>query len=483
MNSPDEAPKLSPWPFLLADVLLLGAAYYVAAQHPGALTGTPLIVAGSLVFTGAVITVIPFLVNHARRQELALAERQREIAALAQSTSASAEQLSIAVASLHGIAESASRAAKLAEQLPLRLQEKIHEFKEQLNEVSLTENEALSQEVNTLRAAETERIESVLTTVRKLSSEFARLEAASRSNVTELGETLAKFTTSAEQAAAEATTSLAALRAGAEKSLAAAHATSMRSIEDTLSRALAEIDAKLATLSGHLTAKVESAAEALDGRIAALHAATQASGQAAVEPQRSQPAPAPSEPAPVATPAPITSPAAAASAAPVSVPPTAPARKSEPAKAGATPAPREETEVPADEAKPARRRAHRRPEAETEPLLGLELPPAANEDFSQPSPDDQADSSVSADGFTRLLVTSYIGIGNKLFIRGEGPGLNWEHGTPLQFVSIGKWRWETAESNGPVRARLYKNDEVECPSLGEIVIEPAHQKEVRANFH
>jgi hypothetical protein len=80
------------------------------------------------------------------------------------------------------------------------------------------------------------------------------------------------------------------------------------------------------------------------------------------------------------------------------------------------------------------------------------------------------------------LVTAYIGIGNKLFVRGSGAGLNWDRGTPLQFVSIGKWRWETSESGAPVQARLYKNDQIECAAVGEITLQPGHQHEVRATF-
>ena len=89
---------------------------------------------------------------------------------------------------------------------------------------------------------------------------------------------------------------------------------------------------------------------------------------------------------------------------------------------------------------------------------------------------------ISSDGATRLIATSYIGIGNRLFIRGEGPGLSWEKGIPLQFVSIGKWRWETPDASGPVHFKLYKNDEVECPGLGTLELEPGHQQEVIAKF-
>jgi len=111
------------------------------------------------------------------------------------------------------------------------------------------------------------------------------------------------------------------------------------------------------------------------------------------------------------------------------------------------------------------------------------MPPPSDE-YSQSSPDEGSGfaSAMSADGITRLLVTSYIGIGNKLYIRGDGPGLSWDKGTPLQFVSIGKWRWETSDATAPIAFKLYKNDSVECTAIGSPKLEPGHQHEVTANF-
>lgn len=96
-----------------------------------------------------------------------------------------------------------------------------------------------------------------------------------------------------------------------------------------------------------------------------------------------------------------------------------------------------------------------------------------------PAPEEPA---LSSDGMTRLTVTAYIGIGNRLFIRGDGPGMSLEEGTPLQFVSIGKWRWETDAATAPVKATLWKNDEELCSALGEIDISPGAQMETSANF-
>jgi hypothetical protein len=125
------------------------------------------------------------------------------------------------------------------------------------------------------------------------------------------------------------------------------------------------------------------------------------------------------------------------------------------------------------------------PAATAEPEPAFEAAASAPEpsDFAQVSPEEAAPApAVSSDGATRLLVTAYIGIGNRLFIRGDGPGLNWDKGVPLQFVSIGKWRWETSEAAAPIKFRLYKNDEIECKNLAESVLEPARQHELSAAF-
>ena len=93
----------------------------------------------------------------------------------------------------------------------------------------------------------------------------------------------------------------------------------------------------------------------------------------------------------------------------------------------------------------------------------------------------KAESSSSSDGATRLLTTAYIGIGNKLFIRGDGPGLSWDKGVPMQFVSIGKWGWSTQDAAGPDRVKLLKNDET-AALTGELTLEPGRHTEITALF-
>jgi uncharacterized protein YoxC len=163
---------------------------------------------------------------------------------------------------------------------------------------------------------------------------------------------------------------------------------------------------------------------------------------------------------PAPAPLPLAAPLPVAPTPKVATPPVEPF--SGPAPAAEAPAPAEPATIrPAEEvaaAAPApRRRAPRKP---------APLPEAP----------------ISADGATRLVVTAYIGIGNRLFIRGEGPGLSWGKGVPLTFVSIGKWRWETNDAAGAVRFKLYKNDEVECTALGTRTVEPGAQQDLTASF-
>ena len=125
------------------------------------------------------------------------------------------------------------------------------------------------------------------------------------------------------------------------------------------------------------------------------------------------------------------------------------------------------------------------PTTTAEPIEAVATTPA-HADESEASIDNSSDgemisSSSSSDGATRLLTTAYIGIGNKLFIRGDGPGLSWDKGVPMQFVSIGKWGWATQDAAGPVRVKLLKNDETSALT-GDLTLEPGRHTEITALF-
>jgi hypothetical protein len=85
------------------------------------------------------------------------------------------------------------------------------------------------------------------------------------------------------------------------------------------------------------------------------------------------------------------------------------------------------------------------------------------------------------DGATGLIVGAFIGISNKLYIRGEGPGLAWDKGIPMELVGIGKWEWKTYDASTIVRCKVLINDEQSTDSEN-IDIEPNTTVETTASF-
>jgi hypothetical protein len=76
----------------------------------------------------------------------------------------------------------------------------------------------------------------------------------------------------------------------------------------------------------------------------------------------------------------------------------------------------------------------------------LQAAPAA-EAKSATKPTRKAAAEKPAGAPTRVMAYVDVGLGNTLFLRGEGPGLSWEAGVPMQWIGDGCWSW-TAESAG-----------------------------------
>ena len=467
-------PKIPLWIFILTDVALLLAGLFIAARSSTPLSTTAIFSIVACVIAGAVVIFVPLVSTIEREKNEALDDRQRALEALASTIATAAEQISIATQGQHTIAELAQKNLRLAEQLPAKFQEKITEFETLLNNAQADEREELKKELAQLRASESDRLEAIADKVGHATGELTKLESATQKHL----------------AAAQAAL------AAAPEALTAATAT-----------ALARISAALAAspMAPPPDEPRRSPAKRDEGAPSAESATK--------EPRSVKAAPKPAEeglhliPVVPPTAAPFAgdivsiapemtvAPFAGSLLSSVPLPPTPPA-----AEAAQTASPSEALakEGATEEPKPVKKRAPRKPKpVETsEPALGLEAEepapgaaPATTSEFNQIAPDESprptaevAESANSSDGATRLLVTAYIGIGNRLFIRGDGPGLSWDKGVPLQFVSIGKWRWETNDATAPVKYKLFKNDETECTALGSQSLNPEHQQEITATF-
>jgi hypothetical protein len=487
-------PKLPLWIFIVTDVALLLAGLLIAAKSPAPLSPTSIFAVVACVVAGAIVLFVPLVSRIEREKNEALDDRQRALEALAATIATSADQISIAAQGQHTIAELARKNLALAEQLPAKFQDKITEFETLLNTAQADEREELKKELARLRASESDRLEEIATKVDHAARELAKLEANTQKHLAGAQAALAAapeaLTAATAAALAKISAALAAIPVPAATPQEDPKSTKSpsKSVEEGL-HIVPIVPPTAAPFAGNIMTEPPNAA--FDVTMPPFGGNLISSSPLAVPATAPAPVPAPES----ATPSPVTT--------SQDEPQPTPTDAGAPAAVEAAPA----------EPKPVKKRAPRKPKPvePAEPALGLEPdapapvatpqeepgPVAAllddagptTSEFSQIAPDESPRSSaevtesvISSDSATRLLVTAYIGIGNRLFIRGEGPGLSWEKGVPLQFVSIGKWRWETNDATAPVKFKLYKNDEIECTALGSQSLNPEHQQEISATF-
>ena len=442
----EPAPRLSKTTFLLIDAGLLAVAFIIAYFAKNPYAPLPFISAVLLVAAAAVVGLIPFLIDYAADSaEYVQAERER-VAEQVQRLHAAGESLARAAAQIKAVEEAVHKTAHAAENLPYRMQEKLAEFNQQLAQTDDEEKARLTEELESLRSSESERLQAIADKIHKATTDWAALEVTTRKQLGAAEAALAKV----QAATAEAATKF----------------------ESRVTAALTALDTKVAR-ANDLTAppfRIAAPVPAPATTSPAAKAAEQHKEEATLT-DDGDPNPPPVEPAPapIIESVTITEPAA----------PVAIVEEPKPKKPRAPRKPKTEEAAPAAEATGA---------TDGEPVFNdtpaFPAPASAEKeesaDLSSEAPA-KAESSASSDGATRLLATAYIGIGNKLFIRGDGPGLSWDKGVPMQFVSIGKWGWATHDAAAPISCKLYKNDET-AALTGEVLLEPGKHVEVTALF-
>jgi hypothetical protein len=415
----DPAPRQSKLVYFAIDAGLLITAFIIVFFAKNPYAPLPFVSAVLCIVLAAIIALIPLLIDYAADSAEYVQSERGRVTEQVQRLHAAGESLARAAAQIKAVEEAVHKTAHTAENLPYRMQEKLAEFNEALAEKDTEEREALERELDELRAANSANLKAVADKIAKATAEWSTLETSSRLQLA------------------------AAQDAGAK-------------LQGKLQATLAEFDSRISRITHLLAASANS-----------------------------------TPPMPPA--APVVAPATA---------PVAPVTKSSP-PAQELPLPASEPAAPADspvseESKPRKPRAPRK--AKPEDILAVMSDDSGSAEGEAASPsnhspavaDDESaapaettgskpESSTSSDGATRLLVTAYIGIGNKLFIRGDGPGLSWDKGVPMQFVSIGKWGWASHDATAPMRCKLYKNDESAALS-GEVSLEPGKHVEVTALF-
>ena len=85
---------------------------------------------------------------------------------------------------------------------------------------------------------------------------------------------------------------------------------------------------------------------------------------------------------------------------------------------------------------------------------------------------------------TRKIVTIEakidVGFGNAIFVRGEGEGLSWNQGIPLECVDGSTWKW-SAEAGEAMKFKLLLNDSVWAKG-DDVVAAPGQRLELAPSF-
>lgn len=74
-----------------------------------------------------------------------------------------------------------------------------------------------------------------------------------------------------------------------------------------------------------------------------------------------------------------------------------------------------------------------------------------------------------------------IGFGNHLYLRGEGPGLSWDHGVAMDCVAADCWAYTVKGATSPVIFKLVLNDAKWCAG-NDYVVEPGQSVTVTPTF-
>lgn len=63
---------------------------------------------------------------------------------------------------------------------------------------------------------------------------------------------------------------------------------------------------------------------------------------------------------------------------------------------------------------------------------------------------------------TTIVAAVDVGFGNHLTLRGEGPGLSWDVGLPLECVADDRWSISLPETSQPIVCKFLLNDSTWC---------------------
>ena len=183
-------PKLTKWPFLVGDLLLVGVGAIVATRSPAPLGSGELYLLGAVVALGAWLAIIPFLLEYKALARLTEAADLAAAMAQLKKIEDVAKHINDATAQWQGVNGEAARAAGAAKEVADRMAEEAKAFGDFMQRANDNEKATLRLEVEKLRRAEGDSLHVL---VRILDHVFALHQAGVRSGQATLIEQLTHF--------------------------------------------------------------------------------------------------------------------------------------------------------------------------------------------------------------------------------------------------------------------------------------------------
>jgi len=188
MTNNSQSPPL--WPFLLADLFLVGAGFFLWSQGHRPLLGWE---AAGIIFctaAGAGVFLTPFLRRNANDHTLAQAEKLADVASKIQKLDELAGQISNSTAQWQAVQDAAAKTAQTAAGLAQGMAAEARAFTEFLQKANDAERAHLRLEVEKLRRGETEWLQIL---IRLLDQVHALFQAALQSGQPALAEQIGLF--------------------------------------------------------------------------------------------------------------------------------------------------------------------------------------------------------------------------------------------------------------------------------------------------
>jgi molecular chaperone GrpE (heat shock protein) len=184
------APKLSKWPFLVGDGLLLGTAYLIAYQSKFALGHWEMCFVVLCVVGGALLCVAPFLLEYDALAKVAQAGALSTVVSELKNLEGIANQISGATGKWQDAQDQADRTARGAKEIADRMTGEVQAFTEFMQRANDSERANLRLEVEKLKRGEGEWLQVL---VRMLDHVYALHQGASRSGQPKLAEQVGNF--------------------------------------------------------------------------------------------------------------------------------------------------------------------------------------------------------------------------------------------------------------------------------------------------